>query len=44
MKRRDLFKHTLWATGAGLVGSSELFAQTTALTKEYSGQLDMLKG
>lgn len=44
MKRRDLFKHTLLAAGAGLAGSSELFAQTPKPATTYAGQLDMLKG
>ena len=44
MKRRDLFKHTLLAAGAGLAGSSELFAQTPKPATAYAGQLDMLKG
>ncbi len=44
MKRRDLFKRTLLAAGAGLAGSSELFAQAPKLSTTYAGQLDMLKG
>jgi hypothetical protein len=44
MKRSDLFKRSLLAAGAGLAGSSELFAQAPKLSTTYAGQLDMLKG